>query len=147
MFGGIVGGNGSEIHTLNNKGTIIGGATGAGGLAISGDQNATDVIYNSGTIRGDVDLISRKPGATGDANTFNNQAGGVFNSGSIVKLGAAEFKQHQLNNSGTISPGGDGTIRTTNVQGDFFQGVGGILKVDANWATGKSALFASYVGV
>jgi outer membrane autotransporter protein len=80
-------------------------------------------VDNSGTITGNVDL-----GA--GANAFNNRAGGVFNPGTTVALGAG----NTLTNQGTLAPGGSGTIQTTALTGDLVQSGTGTLAVDLDLA-------------
>jgi hypothetical protein len=132
-----------DIIITNEMGTIQGGSgTGAGVtieggvynvvtnksggviLALSGDAiiatgGYKDNVYNHGTVTGNVDLGDND-------NLFHNHAGGVFNSGPIVNVGAGNL----VINEGTISPGGTGTIATTTITGDFVQGPGGVFLVD-----------------
>ena len=78
--------------------------------ALSGDAihaaGATNLVENFGTVTGSV-LIS------GITSVFNNNAGALFNSGDDVTA--------DVNNSGTLSPGGRGTIETTTVTGNLAQ--------------------------
>ena len=94
-------------NVLNNRGTIT-TFNGITGTAIVGGAG-TETINNFGTVRGSVNL-----GA--GANLFDNKAGGLFESGPQVNVGAAGT----FNNSGTLSIGGDG-IQTTAVTGNFVQ--------------------------
>jgi hypothetical protein len=81
-----------------------------------------DVINNSGTITGDVNL-------DGGVNAFNNLAGGLFNAGTSVSLGA---DTHVFTNDETFAPGGAGTIQTTLLTGKFVQTKTGIFAVDVD---------------
>lgn len=92
-------------------------------------QNGDDVINNSGTVIGDVKLGS-------GANTFNNHSGGLFATGLVADLGMGNF----LINSGTVSPGGEGTILTTSLTGDFIQTAAGTLISDLDGALATSDL-------
>src|SRR6185437_67488 len=104
------------------SGAIVTGGTDAilGGLG-------NDTVNNSGTVTGDVDL-------GGGVNAFNNLAGGIFNSGATVNLGAG----NTLTNSGTLAPGGTGTVQTTALTGNFVQNAGGKFAVDVD-TTGVTA--------
>ena len=62
------------------------------------------------------------------ANAFNNMAGGFFNSGATVDLGAGNV----LTNAGTLSPGGAGVIQTTALTGNLVQSATGRLVTDIN---------------
>lgn len=130
-------GSGAGINFLSNAGAtnilnIYGEVTlsSLGGTAINGGDGDT-TINNWGTLNtvsnGDILL------GTG-ANAFNNYAGGVFHSGAVVDLGAGNL----FDNHGTVSPGGDGNILTTELTGQFNQTDSGILAVDIDQASGKA---------
>ncbi len=110
---------GSGMTDIN----IASGASVTGGTgAIStnaGSRLGDDTVTNAGTVTGSIDLA-------GGTNIFNNQAGGLFNSGAAVVLGAG----NTLTNAGTMSPGGKGTIATTTLTGNYVQTAEGILQVD-----------------
>ena len=106
---------GGNINRVFNFGTI----TTAGENAIEGEGSGSELIFNSGIVTGNVDL---GPGA----NAFNNQAGGIFNSGTTVNLGAG----NTLTNAGIVSPGGNGTIQTTALTGNLVQTNPGQFNVD-----------------
>ena len=82
---------------------------GVSGTAISGGIG-DETVDNYGVVTGNVDL-----GA--GANAFNNMEGGLFNSGTMVNLGAGNF----LTNDGTLAPGGVGTVLTTALTGNLIQ--------------------------
>ncbi|MEO1207495.1 MAG: autotransporter domain-containing protein [Pseudomonadota bacterium] len=104
----------------------VGGVSALSGNAI--DISAgTAVVNNSGTVTGNTTLLGQV------AATFNNLVGGLFASGPTVDLGGGT-----LNNSGRVSPGGTGTVRTTNVTGGFTQTATGQLVVDADWENNTS---------
>ena len=105
-------------NTLTNMGTVMA----VSGLAIAGDTG-NNTVNNSGTVIGNVTL------GTG-ANAFNNMAGGLFNAGAAVDLGAG----NTLTNAGTLSPGGAGVIQTTMLTGNLVQGASGKLLTDFNIA-------------
>ena len=65
-------------------------------------------------------------------NAFNNMAGGFFNAGATVNLGAG----NTLTNAGTLSPGGAGVIQTTALTGNLVQSATGRLLTDINIAGG-----------
>jgi uncharacterized protein with beta-barrel porin domain len=109
-------------NTLTNMGTL----TALSGLAILGNTG-NNTVNNSGTVIGNVILGS-------GTNTFNNMAGGVFDSGATVNLGAG----NTLTNAGTLSPGGAGVMQTTALTGNLVQTATGRLVVDVNTANGAS---------
>jgi uncharacterized protein with beta-barrel porin domain len=107
---------GGTTNTLTNMGTL----TALSGLAIQGDTG-NNTVNNSGTVIGNVIL------GTG-TNAFNNMAGGFFNAGATVNLGAGNM----LTNAGTLSPGGAGVIQTTALTGSLTQTATGRLVADIN---------------
>jgi uncharacterized protein with beta-barrel porin domain len=113
---------GGTANTLTNMGTV----TALSGLAIGGDTGNNTVI-NFGTVIGNVVL------GTG-TNAFNNMAGGLFNAGATVNLGAG----NTLTNAGTLSPGGAGVIQTTALTGNLVQTATGRLLADLNIAGASS---------
>jgi uncharacterized protein with beta-barrel porin domain len=113
---------GGTNNTLTNFGTL----TALSGLAIKGDTG-NNTVNNSGTVIGNVVL------GTG-TNAFNNMAGGLFDAGATVNLGAGNV----LTNAGTLSPGGVGVIQTTALTGNLVQGATGRLLTDINIAGGTS---------
>lgn len=111
---------GDEI-TLENGGILEAGS----GDAIYGEARTANII-NTGTMKGNVTFGS------GTSAEFGNR-GGLFETGTTVGLNGGT-----LSNTGTISPGRDGTVTTTNVDGDFSQSIDGsvgTLLIDADWAT------------
>ncbi|MEH2484177.1 autotransporter outer membrane beta-barrel domain-containing protein [Bradyrhizobium sp. AZCC 2230] len=118
--------NGGTDNTLTNMGTLMA----LSGLAIetvSGNNTVSNTVNNSGTVIGNVILGSA-------TNAFNNMVGGLFNAGATVDLGAGNL----LTNSGTLSPGGAGTIHTTAVTGNLVQSATGRLLTDINISGGTS---------
>jgi uncharacterized protein with beta-barrel porin domain len=113
---------GGTTNTLTNMGTL----TALSGLAIQGDTG-NNTVNNSGTVIGNVIL------GTG-TNAFNNMAGGFFNAGATVNLGAGNM----LTNAGTLSPGGAGVIQTTALTGNLTQTATGRLVTDINISGGTS---------
>jgi uncharacterized protein with beta-barrel porin domain len=113
---------GGSNNTLTNFGTV----TALSGLAIEGDTG-NNTVNNSGTVTGNVILGS-------GTNAFNNMAGGFFNSGTTVNLGAG----NTLTNAGTLSPGGAGVIQTTALTGNLAQTATGRLLTDINIAGATS---------
>jgi uncharacterized protein with beta-barrel porin domain len=114
--GGGVGLAGGTTNTLTNMGTVMA----LSGVAIVGNTG-NNTVNNFGTVIGNVTL------GTG-TNAFNNMAGGVFNAGATVQLGAG----NTLNNAGTFSPGGAGVIQTTALTGNLVQSASGRLLTDIN---------------
>ena len=114
--------SGGTSNTLTNFGTV----TALSGLAIQGNTG-NNTVNNFGTVIGNVILGS-------GTNAFNNMAGGLFNSGATVNLGAANV----LTNAGTLSPGGAGVIQTTALTGNLVQTATGRLLTDINIAGATS---------
>lgn len=115
-------GVGNVSVDITSTGSVTSSGNGAYAVYVLRSSAATATINNAGTVTGDVYLT----GASGSS--FNNLAGGVFNSGGIANLNGLT-----LNNAGTVSPGGTGTIRTTTLTGNYVQTSTGVLKVDADW--------------
>ena len=113
---------GGTDNTLVNRGTVMA----LSGVAIAA-STGNDTVSNFGTVIGNVDL------GTG-ANAFNNMAGGLFNSGFSVSVGAGDT----LTNAGTLSPGGAGTILTTALAGNLVQTTTGRLAIDFDIAGGSA---------
>jgi uncharacterized protein with beta-barrel porin domain len=113
---------GGTTNTLTNMGTL----TALSGLAIKGNTG-NNTVNNLGTVVGNVILGS-------GANAFNNMAGGIFNAGPTVNLGAG----NALTNAGTLSPGGTGVMQTTALTGNLAQSATGRLALDVNAANGTS---------
>jgi uncharacterized protein with beta-barrel porin domain len=126
-------------------GTVQGGSgTGAGVKFIDGGSNillnygrisalsgtaivaggADESVYNLGTVTGSVDLGL-------GANSFQNFAGAIFNSGAIASVGT-------FVNEGTLAPGGIGAIQMTVVDDTFTQTASGIYAVDLDAASTTS---------
>jgi uncharacterized protein with beta-barrel porin domain len=114
--------SGGTTNTLTNLGTV----TALSGLAIQGDTG-NNTVNNFGTVIGNVILGS-------GTNAFNNMAGGSFNAGATVNLGAG----NTLTNAGTLSPGGAGVIQTTALTGNLVQSATGRLLTDTNVAGATS---------
>jgi uncharacterized protein with beta-barrel porin domain len=115
-------------NTLTNFGTL----TALSGLAIKGEKSfkgeiGNNTVNNFGTVIGNVTLGS-------GTNAFNNLAGGLFNAGATVDLGAG----NTLSNAGTLSPGGAGVIQTTALSGNLVQTATGRLLTDINIAGATS---------
>jgi hypothetical protein len=114
--------SGGTTNTLTNLGAV----TALSGLAIQGDTG-NNTVNNFGTVIGNVILGS-------GTNAFNNMAGGFFNAGATVNLGAG----NTLTNAGTLSPGGAGVIQTTALTGNLVQSATGRLLTDINVAGATS---------
>ncbi|MGE5177790.1 MAG: autotransporter domain-containing protein, partial [Bacteroidota bacterium] len=106
---------GGTDNVLENHGTID-SKSGLGGMAILGGSG-NETIENFGTTRGLVDLGSGN-------NTFDNNAGALFEAGTYVKLGEGGT----LVNSGVLSPGG-ASVATTTIEGNFVQNADGTLSI------------------
>ena len=147
MSGGSITGTistGTGDDVFNNDGTFIGMANlGDGnnsvtntssesfiGALITGAGN--DTVSNSGTFTGTFDL-------GGGTNVFNNSGGGVLNSGATLSVGAG----NSLNNAGTLSPGGSGTVQTTALTGNLVQTGAGKFLVDVDPSAGTGDRFTA----
>ena len=132
LGGSISGGSGNGWGVRMEGGTDVGLSNAGRISALSGNaiyaRGDTATVNNTGTIIGNVTLS----GTTSSA--FNNNTGGLFESGDTVDLGTGRT----LTNAGTVSPGGTGTIRTTSLNGNFVQTAGGRLQVDADWVATTS---------
>lgn len=117
VHGGIAGVRTGGNVTLNNSASLSGGTYAVFAFG-------TPTINNDGTIAGN--MYAGGPAAV----TFNNLAGGIFNSGDDVDLGTGT-----LTNAGTLSPGGTGTVRTTALTGSLVQTGTGTFSVDVGGAT------------
>jgi hypothetical protein len=140
----IVGGSTNQDPTtqtnnnVNNQGTI----TSLGTTAIYGTGGWTSVFNQpGGTITGSINLDNGGGGgACPNGNcvvtggTVSNAAGATFNTGLVVRLGAAG----RLTNGGTLSIGGAGQMATTAMTGNLVQTGTGRLVLDTNHGTGAS---------
>ncbi len=134
--------NGSTAKVTLYSGTINGAAR---GVEFGGTSN---YLYNYATVSGGNFAIHASGGSTYVRNegtvtgnvflhngTFNNRAGGVFNSGDTVNLGTGT-----LTNEGTLAPSpyGVGSIGATSFYGNLIQTASGVLAIDIDMA-GSSA--------
>lgn len=108
---------------ITNAGTIVGYAGDA--ITVVGDYD--DLLINSGKIIGNVDL-------GGGTNILDNKAGGLLEVGTMLSVGAG----NTVNNDGTISPGGTGTVESTALTGGLKQSATGTLAIDLDAAAGTS---------
>lgn len=113
---------GTGTNSLVNSGFIT-SLAGLAGNAVLVTGSGDTTVSNFGTVTGLVSLGS-------GANAFNNMAGGLFNTGVTVDVGAAST----LTNAGTLSPGGSGVIQLTSLTGNFVQTGSGRFAVDLNMA-------------
>jgi hypothetical protein len=112
-------------NTLTNHGLIT-DVDGFAGQAISGGAG-NEAVSNFGAVWGSV-------GLGGGANSFHNQAGGVFLAGPTVDLGAGGL----LTNDGVLQIGKSAVplsqdvsaVQATHLTGDFVQTASGHLVVD-----------------
>ncbi|MEM1049256.1 MAG: autotransporter domain-containing protein [Pseudomonadota bacterium] len=129
VTGGPVSGDGIEISDgLSSRILNFGTVTTLGDNAIE-TTSGNDIVDNFGTVTGSVDM-------RGGANTFNNRAGGIFNSGPVAIIGAG----NTLSNAGTLSPGGTGTVQTTALTGNIVQTGTGTFVVDIDPSAGTGDL-------
>ncbi|MEM1049257.1 MAG: autotransporter domain-containing protein [Pseudomonadota bacterium] len=121
-FSGVAG----STNILNTTGAVM--LSSGSGIAINGGAGNT-IVNNSGILTA-VDNGAIQLG--GGANAFNNMGGGIFNAGEVVNLGVGNF----FNNSGTLSPGGSDSIRTTALTGNIVQNSGGVFLVNVDPSAG-----------
>lgn len=98
--------------------TTIDGLTGLAIGATTGD----DSVLNYGVVTGSIDLGI-------GTNSFLNEVEALFNMGLDADVGAGNF----LTNLGTLSPGGEGTVYTTDVTGSLIQASDAGTIVDLDW--------------
>ena len=114
-----------SMATINNAGTISGGATGAS-IGISGAQTLINQIYNTGTINGALSGIESTGGEISNLSNDIENGSAATISGSNYGIYLANTKIiNPITNSGTIS-GGDVGIRasgTTNINSITNSGV------------------------
>lgn len=109
--------------SIMNAGTIVG--YGGDAITVIGDKD--DNLTNYGKIIGNVDL-------GGGTNILDNKAGGLLEVGTVLSIGAG----NTVNNDGTISPGGTGTVETTALTGGLAQSATGALAIDLDATAGTS---------
>jgi hypothetical protein len=130
-------------NSITNHGlvTTLGGVD-DGFAILGGGSDATHLggnesVSNFGTITGSFDL------GTGN-NSFTNQTGAFLNAGKFAYVGDG----HLLTNAGRLSPGGDGLVRTTALQGNWVQTTGATYAVDLDLGqSGVADLEADRVNV
>ncbi len=132
--GGAIDGNVAGVGAISLDGAVTvnnlaGGILTGGTYAILSGSATGTTVNNAGTVTGDVTLADG-----GGNNLFDNLAGGLFNTGASVDLGAGG----SLRNAGTLSPGGVGTVSTTAVTGNVTQTGAGIFEVDVDQAAGTA---------
>lgn len=119
----------SGTNLLSNHGTIQ-----STDIAVAGGSGA-DTVDNYGVVSGSIDLDS-------GTNAFNNKSGGRLNAGDImVGLHGSVFT-----NAGILSPGGDGSVRTTNILGNLVQTPTGTYVADVS-RTGMASATADLLSV
>jgi autotransporter-associated beta strand protein len=94
-------------NRVTNRGTITTTA-GVAGFAVRA-TGGNETLHNFGTLTGSVDL------GTG-TNALINAAGGLFESGATIQLGAG----NAFSNSGLLSPGGAGLLQTSTLTGNLL---------------------------
>ncbi|MDB5735473.1 MAG: Outer rane autotransporter barrel [Alphaproteobacteria bacterium] len=110
-------------NTLVNYGTLT-TAKGLSGITVVGGSG-NETFDNYGTFVGLFDL-------GGGVNAFHNHVGATIVPGTTINLGGPG---EVLDNGGTLSPGGAGTVQTTNLNGSLSQSTGGTLLVDLDLKT------------
>jgi uncharacterized protein with beta-barrel porin domain len=124
--GGSVYGKGVLIDGgKNNVITLNGVVSAASNLAIFGTTGNDAIISNKGVI-GNIDL-------GGGANSFLNAAGST-----LLTLDYVNLNGGLLTNDGIVTPGGNGLVKISRVEGGFKQSATGTLLVDLDLGkTGK----------
>lgn len=103
-------------------GTVVGGTRAIRAISANGSSITNS---ESGIVTGRV-IVS----GGGANNLFDNQHGAVFNSGTDVDL-----VDGLLRNAGTLAPGGEGVVQTTEVTGNVTQTGTGTFQVDVDAAS------------
>jgi uncharacterized protein with beta-barrel porin domain len=116
--GGVVLRSAIGDNNLVNFGSII--ADPGGDAIFATGVSSDNLVENFGTVTGNVVMA-------GVTSVFNNNAGAVFNAGDDVMT--------DVNNAGTLAPGGTGTVETTTLTGSLVQNAGGIFAIDVDGAT------------
>jgi hypothetical protein len=126
VHGGSVYGKGVLIDGgKDNVITLNGVVSAASNLAIVGTTGNDTIVSNVGVI-GNIDL------GTG-TNAFHNTA-----TSTLVSLDSVKLNGGLLTNDGTFTPGGNGLVQTTVVEGDFRQTATGTFLADLDLGkTGK----------
>ncbi len=119
---GVAADSGNGGITIENQ---VGGTITGSTYAIAATSVTGTTVNNSGTVTGDIGFV----GGAG-SNLFDNQVDGVLNAGASVRIGAGSL----LNNAGTLSPGGAGTVETTEMVGNLVQTESGVFEVDVDEA-------------
>ncbi|NJO33938.1 MAG: hypothetical protein HC869_13155 [Rhodospirillales bacterium] len=121
-YGVVVKGGDDNLIAIGKGGTITSKSRHA---ILGGEEDET--VENSGLVWGDVDL-------DGGWNAFNNNLGGKFYSGDIIHLGAGNL----LTNAGDLSPGGQWSLQTSELDGNLLQTPAGKYSVDVNMGAATS---------
>jgi len=125
--GGAVYGKGVHIGGgKNNVITLNGVVSAASNLAVFGTTGNDTIISNKGVI-GNIDL-------GGGTNAFHNTAASTLLTLDYVKLNGG-----LLTNDGLLTPGGNGLVQVSSVEGDFRQTATGVFLADLDLGkTGKA---------
>jgi outer membrane autotransporter protein len=105
-------------NTFKNHGTVT-TVDSVEGMAISA-TTGNEFIDNYGAVTGSVDLGAGN-------NAFNNNAAATFIPGKTINLGGGV-----LSNAGSLSPGGNKNIQTSELTGNLVQTGSGTFEVDVN---------------
>ncbi len=106
------------------------------GTALRASSGTSLLVENAGTISGNVDFSANA------SSMFTNLSSGVFNSGASVLLTGTAM----LVNRGVLSPGGVGTIASTQLTGKLDNLSEGVLLVDVNALASTTSDYISVSG-
>ncbi|WP_165183849.1 autotransporter outer membrane beta-barrel domain-containing protein [Caulobacter soli] len=126
VHGGSVYGKGVFVDGgKNNTITLNGVVSAASNLAIQTTSGNDTIVSNKGVV-GNIDL-------GGGLNAFDNKSTSILQTLDYVNLNGG-----LLTNDGVVTPGGNGLVQTTRVEGDFKQTAGGTFLADLDLGkTGK----------
>jgi hypothetical protein len=141
--------NGNITITINGQGTVSGGLGAGAAVRFIDGNNNTLVNYGTLTTAKGLTGITVVGGSGnetfdnygtfvglfelgGGINAFHNHAGATIVPGATINMGGPT---EVLDNGGTLSPGGAGTVQTTTLNGSLSQSTGGTYLVDLDLKT------------
>ena len=124
----IVDGGSNNVINIAASSTIL--AVGEQAI-LGGDE--VETVNSSGSVTGNVDLDVNNTRT--NANPFNNNAGGVFETRTVVDLAGGT-----LTNAGTLNLAASSTVGTTALTGNYVQSATGNFLGDFNFGTDASDL-------
>ena len=115
-------------NVINNHGVVT-TVSGIDGYAVRTSGGGSNRINNYGVMIGSIDL--------GDAIIYN-AAGAVLDSGASYDLGGTNPNTDFLDNDGYLYPGSVGVVKTTALNGNFYENAGATMGIDVDLANQSS---------